>query len=190
MTEVAEIPTDAAPAESDVPAQPSPRVHLPDRTLPLLIELEPLPQRVLGLVMIVIILALYAFTLKTFWAPADGGVDQNAYLMGGRQIALHGSTKFAPDHPFEYAGAMMIVPTKKVGTDVQPNFDGGYYPKYPFGQSLLFAIPQILFGRDRGVTWAFAVNPICAVLAVAGTFFLARAIAGSFAAILAAILLA
>ncbi|MBC8105517.1 MAG: glycosyltransferase family 39 protein, partial [Anaerolineae bacterium] len=178
------------PAETDAPAQPTHRVHLPDRKLPPLIEPEPLPRRVLGLVTIVIVLALYAFTLKTFWAPADGGVDQNAYLMGGKQIALHGSTRFTPDHPFEYVGAMMIVPTKNTDGSVKPDFDGGYYPKYPFGQSLLFAIPQMILGRDVGVKWAFAINPICAVLAVAGTFFLARALAGSFAAILAAILLA
>lgn len=190
MTEVAEIEKDElTPRDMDTLPYATRRTRLPDRMLPPLIEAEPLPQRVLGLVVIVVILALYAFTLKTFWAPADGGVDQNAYLMGGRQIALHGSTRFAPEHPAEYVGAMMIVPTKKVGAQVQPNFDGGYYPKYPFGQSLLFAIPQLIFGREAGVKWAFAVNPICAVLAVAGTFFLARALAGSFSAILAAILL-
>ncbi|CAN5694689.1 hypothetical protein BH09PLA1_BH09PLA1_37730 [soil metagenome] len=188
MTEAAEIEIDSAPAEItvpaeiDAPAQPSVRVHLPDRKLPSLIELEPLPQRMLWLIALAIILSLYAFTLKTFWAPADGGVDQNAYLVGGKQRALHGSTRVDLAHPFEYVGAMLVVASN--------TFDGAYYPKYPFGQSILFAIPQIMFGRDLGVKYAFAVNPICAVLAVAGTFFLARTLAGSFPAILAAILLA
>src|SRR5689334_21995566 len=139
MTEVAEIenPLQLNPmAESEVPAQLPERVHLPDRKLPLLIETEPFAQRAMGIVAIIVICALYAFTLKAFWAPADGGVDQNAYLVGGKQIALHGTTRFEPAHPFEYVGAMMIVPTKKAGTEIQAAFNGGYYPKYPFGQSL------------------------------------------------------
>lgn len=193
MSEVAEIEQSAAnapAAESEAIAQPAQRVHLADRRLPVLIELEPFAQRAMGIVAIIVICALYAFTLKTFWAPADGGVDQNAYLVGGKQIALHGSTRFEPAHPFEYVGAMMIVPTKKTSSGNVPAFNGGYYPKYPFGQSLLFAVPQIVLGRDLGVRYAFAMNPIGAVLAVAGMFFLARAIAGTFAATLAAILLA
>ena len=31
--------------------------------------------------MLAIVVMLYTYTLFTFWAPADGGVDQNAYLV-------------------------------------------------------------------------------------------------------------
>jgi 4-amino-4-deoxy-L-arabinose transferase-like glycosyltransferase len=116
----------------------------------------------------------------SFWAPADGGIDQNAYLVGGKQIALTGSTGVHLSNPFQYVGHMFVVPTQ----------GDGFYPKYPFGLPLLYAAVIRCAGWTRGVTLAFAVSPVCAVLAVMGTFFLARAVAGSFAGALAALALA
>ncbi len=117
-------------------------------------------------------------------------MDQNAYLVGGRLIAEHHTTRYVlpvlPDvkpgqtNPggFAYTGGMFVR---------MPN--GDYFPKYPFGLPLLYAAFFWAFGPDKGPVWAFVVSPASATLAVLGTFFLARTVAGSFAAVMAAILL-
>jgi hypothetical protein len=151
-----------------------------DRALPMLASPEPTHQRIIWLGAMLVVVALYAFAVFTFWAPADGGIDQNAYLVGGKQLALTGSTGVRPSNLFQYVGHMFIVPEK----------GDGFYPKYPFGLPLLYAAVIRCVGWARGVTLAFAVSPTCAVLAMAGMFFLARAVAGSFAGMLAALALA
>ena len=102
-------------------------------------------------------------------------MDENAYLVSGRMIAEHGTTGFKPTDDYQFVGAMWMR-TKS----------GWYYPKYPFGTSLLDAITVLLGKRE----WAFAVSPACTALAVLGMFFLARPIVGSFYALLAMIVLA
>ncbi|HEX3357658.1 MAG TPA: glycosyltransferase family 39 protein [Tepidisphaeraceae bacterium] len=117
------------------------------------------------------------FFLFSFLAPAPGrvGVDENAYLVGGRMLAEHGTTGFKPSDDYQFVGAMWVR-TKS----------GWYYPKYPFGTSLLNAV-TVLLGRRE---WAFAIGPASTCLAVLGMFFLSRAIVGSFYALLAMIVLA
>src|SRR5689334_4297308 len=73
--------------------------------------------------------ALYAWLLLIYWAPADGGIDQNAYLVGGRLIAEHFTPRYDLPHPFAYAGGMFV------RTEA-----GAYYPKYPIGLPLLYAV--------------------------------------------------
>jgi hypothetical protein len=58
---------------------------------------------------------------------------------------------------------------------------GWYYPKYPFGTSLMNAITVLLGERE----WAFAISPACTTVALLEMFFLARPIVGSFYALLA-----
>src|SRR5437773_416725 len=159
-------------------AEPTRAVE-PLRTLPILGDIEPRGYRFLWIVMLAIILALYALMLASFWAPADAGIDQNAYLLGGKQLAKTFSTRYVTSSPFQYVGGMFVINSK-----------GDFYPKYPLGLPLLFATMSWIFGAARGATMAFVISPAGAVLAVAGMFFLARALAGSFAAILCAILLA
>jgi len=149
-----------------------------DRQLPLLI-VEPSPYRWVLVAVAITICGLYAFALGSLWAPADGGVDQNAYLVGGRMIASHFSTRYDPPNPFAYIGQMFDRSVK-----------GNFYPKYPFGLPLLYAICIWTLGSAKAMTAAFLVSPVSAVMAVLGMFFLARLIAGSFAGVMAAILLA
>ena len=156
-----------------------------DRALPDLGINEPRRDRAVWIGLLLVVLAMYAFALRTFWAPADGGIDQNAYLVGGKQLALTGSTRLQPANPFGYVGHMLIVPENGSGD--------AFYPKYPIGLSALFALAIKLTSWGnwaRGEAFAFAVSPTCTVLAVAGVFFLARTVAGSFPALLAAIALA
>ena len=168
--------------KSEAPSLPSgmgegKRVGRVDRVLPRLVEEGRMGRR-LGVVVAVWVAAFFALVVFSFWAPADGGVDQNAYLVGGRMIAEHGTPRYDLPNPFAYSGAMFI-----------RTASGAYYPKYPFGLPLLYAVVFWVFGAAKGATLAFMVSPVSAVLAVLGMFYLAREVAGTFAALLAAILL-
>ncbi|MBV8782059.1 MAG: glycosyltransferase family 39 protein, partial [Phycisphaerae bacterium] len=166
-----------------VPAEPTEKcvepIRLEDRLLPTLI-VESTATRWIWFGVAVIVCAMYGYVLARLWVPADGGVDQNAYLVGGRMIAQHFSTRLDMPNPYAFIGGMF---DKSAKGDF-------FYPKYPFGLPLLYAMCIWIFGASKGVVAAFAVSPICAVLAVLGTYCLARLAAGSFAAVCAAILLA
>ena len=154
-------------------------VPLTSRPMPPLVHDEPAGYRWAWLAVGLAVTALFAYVVVfRFYAPADSGVDQNAYLVGGRLIAQTGSLKYVLPNAFAYTGGMFVrMPT------------GVYYPKYPAGLPLLYAAVFKLFGPDRGPVYAFLVSPVSAVAAVLGTFLLARAVAGSFAGVMAAVLL-
>src|SRR5262249_36595736 len=103
----------------------------------------------------------------SFWTPANAGIDQNGYLVGGKMIADHFSPGFKPVEPYEYVGWMWV------RTDA-----GWYYPKYPIGLPLLHAIP-LWINWSQGKVWAMYVAPLCTTLGVLGMFFLTRLITGS-----------
>jgi hypothetical protein len=65
-----------------------------DRLLPILCEESKVDRRV-WLVIALIVAGFYAVMTLGFWAPADRGVDQNAYLLGGRMIAEHFSPRYS-----------------------------------------------------------------------------------------------
>jgi hypothetical protein len=207
-----------------VPVQPVPDYatpgirgtdYAPDYILPELSK-EPRGYRALWMAVALIIVMLFGTEVFTYFAPADAGVDQNAYLVGGRLLAQHFSMKYVLPNPYAYTGGMFVritpptIPdeTPLAGTGkpdpnaVKPNPDSVYMPKYPFGLPLLYAsiiwffkIASVLPGLKHmvdpngGYRWAFIVSPASAVAAVAGMFFLARQVSGSFAAALAAIVL-
>jgi hypothetical protein len=156
-------------------------VEPPLRLLPQITDLEAAWQRGLFLCIALAIVAGYFFFLMSFWVPAPGrpGIDENGYLVGGKNIAQHFTTGFKPINDFIFIGAMWIRTPA-----------GWYYPKYPAGTSLLNAIAILVGGARHGHEFAFLVSPICMSLAVLGMFFLTRAIAGSFCGILAMIALA
>jgi 4-amino-4-deoxy-L-arabinose transferase-like glycosyltransferase len=138
---------------------------------------EPTWKRRLFLLIALAITAGYWFFIHSFLAPAPGrpGIDENAYLVAGKNIAQHLTTGFKTTDDYQFVGAMWLR-TKS----------GWYYPKYPFGLPLLNAITVLLGHRE----WAFAISPLCASIAVLGMFFLAREIVGSFYALLAMLVLA
>jgi hypothetical protein len=123
----------------------------------------------------------FALVASSLWAPAHPGIDQNGYLVGGKNLADHFSSGFLPADPFEFVGGMWI------RTDT-----GWYYPKYPLGLPLLNAMalwldPQA--GDPHGKMWVMMIAPICAVLSLVAMFLLVRIVAGSFLAVLGMILL-
>jgi 4-amino-4-deoxy-L-arabinose transferase-like glycosyltransferase len=174
------------------------------RTLIPLIEPEPFWKRSLYLGIALAVTCGYFFTLYSYWAPAPGrpGIDENGYLVGGRNFALHGTTGFKPSDNYQFVGAMWV---RTEPGEVHPGFtkpaflnrwltvktkEGWYYPKYPAGTSVLNAIAIWSGGPAHGHEWAFLVSPICATLAILGLFLLTRAVAGSFYGLLAMFLLA
>jgi len=168
----------------------------PDYLMPDLCEEKPWYRRS-WLAIALVVVALYSVVVFQYWGAADGGVDQNAYLVGGRLLAEHFSMKYTLPNPYAYVGGMMVRITPP--EDLQNSV---YYPKYPFGLPLLYAgffwafkVASVLpfikhhVNPAQAAYWAFLVSPVSSVLAVAGMFFLARQVSGSFAATLAAILL-
>jgi hypothetical protein len=148
--------------------------------LPLLVEREALWKRLLFVCLAVAIAGGFGFVLLSYWAPAPSrpGIDENAYLVGGKDIAQHGTIGFKPGDDYQYVGAMWLRTAK-----------GWYYPKYPIGTSFLDAI-SIWIGGPGHREWTFLISPICMSAAILGMFFLARTIVGSFYGLLAMIVLA
>ena len=155
---------------------------LPDRALPVFVH-ERKATQALWVAALAVVVVAYAVQTFHYWAPADGGVDQNAYLLGGRMLAEHFSTRYTLPNPYAYVGGMMIRTSK---IDI-PN--GDYFPKYPLGLPLLYACAFWIFGVTKGATAAFLVSPVSSILAVTGMFFLARLLCGSFCGFMAAVLL-
>lgn len=151
------------------------------RLLPHIGEPERWWKRSLFLVIALAVTAGFFFFLFSFWAPAIGrlGVDENAYLVGGRNFADHWSTGFKPADDFEYVGLMWVQSLK----------NGWYYPKYPMGLSVLYGIALKLGGAAHGVQAALLVNPIAVSLALLATFLLVRSISSSFFGVCAMLLL-
>lgn len=139
------------------------------------------------------VVGLFAYQAAVFWVPAHPGVDQNGYLVGARQFADTLTMKLVPTRagsqefdPHGFVGRMWV------GVDYATP-DERFYPKYPLGLPALYALAiwiGRLFSHDLAVHLVYLVNPLAMTLAVVGTFLLVRAVAGSFAALLATIVLA
>jgi hypothetical protein len=146
--------------------------------LPVLVNESRVDRWVWGLFAAVAIVA-YAVGMHAYWSPAHPGVDLNGYLVGGKLFAQTWSTGFRPSDPFAFVGRMWVEAD-----------DGKYFPKYPMGLSVIYAIALKIGGAKFGVPLAFMVNPVAMTLGIMATFLIARLMAGSFAAMLAAIITA
>lgn len=151
---------------------------------------EPAWQRYGGLALALLLTFGFALICYSFFVPAHPGVDQNGYLVGGRKVAQTLTMKNAPVllgteefDPHQFVGRMWV------GADYATPAER-YYPKYPIGLPLLYAISLWIGGPEHGPVIAYMVSPIAMTLAVLGTFFLARRVAGTFAALLATITVA
>ncbi len=145
-----------------------------------LVQPESPVRRILFGLLLAAVLLLYAKALYLHWYPANPGVDQNGYLVGGRLLAQTGSDGYVPENPYSFVGAMW-----NLGPDGRT-----FYPKYPLGLPALYALCVKTLGLARGTYVSYFVSPLGAVLAVWGTYFLARPYVGAFGAILASMILA
>jgi len=166
----------AIPAElhliSPAPASPRPLVLEPHG--------ERASVRWLGILCALLISAgFFAFVYRHFApGPSLPGIDENAYLVAGKNLATHFTPGFKPESPYAFVGPMWI-----------RTQDGWFYPKYPIGVPLLNAV-GIWIGGGAHDDYAYFTSPVCAALAVLAMFFFTRALAGTFFAALGAILLA
>jgi hypothetical protein len=150
------------------------------RLLDLPVDPESNAKRFFYVLVALTIATLYFLMLMRFFAPAPGlpGIDENAYLVAGKNLAAHGTPGMTQPNPYSFVGSMWI-----------RTANGWYYPKYPAGVPLLNAI-AILMGGSSGKFLAFYVSPLCAAGAILGMFFLGRAVAGSFLGLMGMIILA
>ena len=91
----------------------------------------------------------------------------NGYLVGGKQVALSGSTGLKVTNPFQYVGGMWVLAGQPV------NGTAWYYTKYPIGLPLLNAIP-LWINWEHGKAWAMYISPACTSLALLAMFLMAR----------------
>ena len=130
----------------------------------------------------VAVAALYLALLLSYWAPAHPGVDQNGYLVGGRQFSHTLSTGMKPDSPFGFVGRMWVRTTA--------DDSGVYYPKYPLGLPIYYAANLWLAPKVglNGPETAELLSPMAAALATLGIFAIVRQLSGSFMGVLAMLL--
>lgn len=124
---------------------------------------------------LLLVTALAGLVVGGYFVASYQGTDENGYLLTAKRLATTGDIAKRTDDPNEFIS----------GNWVEAR-DGEYYAKYPIGYPLLCAIAYKLGGPSA----VFLINPILAVMAVVGMFFLARAMLGDFAGALAAIFLA
>lgn len=181
----AELPNGVAAEPELVSVEPV-GVHADAGRLPVLPGVdEPRWQRQLGVVLAVALMIGFWSMIMTYWTPAHGGVDQNGYLVGGRQVAKSLTMKLAPTlpgsnefDPHAFVGRMWV------GVDYgQPS--ERFYPKYPLGLPLLYAISLWVGGDEHGPVIAYYISPVTMTLSVLATFLLVRRVAGSYAGLLA-----
>jgi hypothetical protein len=135
LIDVRPEPDVAAPAEVLAPAAPAAIT-----TLPMIVRIEePAWKRWMFASLAGVVVWLFAYQAGVFWMPAHPGVDQNGYLVGGRQFADTLTMKLAPTRlgsnefdPHAFVGRMWV------GVDYGTP-DERFYPKYPLGLPALYA---------------------------------------------------
>lgn len=169
------------------PRRPRPA---PVRYLRPLVVREPFVKRWLFAAVANFFALAFMAILLGFWAPAHTGVEQNAYLVGGRLLAEHGTMRFVPDDPFAFVSTGWVAAQGTVqnsfGQEVQ-----AYFPKYPAGLPAIYAlILRAVPNQDVAIDLVHLVSPVCATLAVLGMFYLGRFAGGSFLGALSMLALA
>jgi 4-amino-4-deoxy-L-arabinose transferase-like glycosyltransferase len=140
------------------------------------VTVEPFWRRALYFTLAVVVAVGFFLATQRYWVPAHGGVDQNGYLVGGRNILLHGTMLQKPDDAFGFVGRMWV-------TGKQP---GTYYPKYPVGLPAIYAAVLGL----GGVKAVYLVNPVAMTLALVATYLIVARFAGPFYGLLGTLVVA
>ncbi len=105
-----------------------------------------------------LLLALVALFLALRFVPAISEPDANGYWAQGSLIARTGQSVFLPSSPAQYVGMHWLLTP-----------DGYYMSRYPPGLAVLIAPVYLAFGYRASLL----VNPVLALAALAGLFFLA-----------------
>jgi len=157
---------------------------LPVPTFKLIASIAPAEtrmQRFAGVFIAICFTLMYAYLVFSYWAPAHPGVDQNAYLVGGKSLARTGSTAIEVADGFSFVGRMYVAAES-----------GEIHPKYPLGLPILYASCVWMFGDAPGnhaYVAMHAISPAMSSFAVLGMFMAGRLVCGTFGGLLAMILL-
>jgi hypothetical protein len=115
--------------------------------------------RVVEVAGVLALLAAFTAFLAWYHVPVFSGVDPNGYHVSARLFADTGRFGFRPEDDYSFVGRMWVV-----------NAHGECYAKYPPLYPALAGLAIRAFGPEAG----FAVNPVCAALAVLAVYFLGR----------------
>ncbi len=121
------------------------------------------------------VLLLHGAALWLYFVPNLGSPDANSYHVSARMVELHERFSLEPENELGFVGGMWLA-----------NDEGVLYPKYPPLYPALAGVLMKVFGDPVGLL----VSPVCAWLAVLGTFVLCRAWLPGWAAVLAAVAVA
>jgi hypothetical protein len=151
----------------------------PPCLLPRLVEPEPLAKRWgFGIILYFFVVA-FLVAMRIYWVPANPGVDQNGYLVGGKMFAEHWTMGYTPPDPFCFVGRMWIT------------VDGAtFYPKYPLGLPFLYAVALWIGGASYGVYLAHLIPPVAMTLSLVGAYLLFRQVLQVFPSMLGVVALA
>lgn len=130
----------------------------------------------LYLVLALFLIAAAASVMMVWNVPVHGGVDENGYLVAGRQIAETGRPVLIPDH-YRSSPVPTFVGDMWVGQNLGTPQER-YLTKYPPLVPLLIAAALKIGGQAHGVTFAYLLNPIGYCLGLLGVYLLARRLAG------------
>ena len=105
--------------------------------------------RAAGLAAAGAIVLAFAYFLLQFWLPVHGGVDQNGYMVGGRQLAATGSMALRL-HRVENGqiDPLQFVSPMWVGFDLGTHQER-FIPKYPV---IMAPPPRIMLNIARRLT--------------------------------------
>lgn len=135
------------------------------------------------LVLALAMIAVAATLLLVWYVPAHGGVDENTYLVAGRQIALTGRPALTPVH-YNSSPVPTCVGDMWVGQNLGTPQEQ-YLPMYPPLVPLLVAGALRVGGAGIGVDLAYLLNPMGYCIGLLGVYLLARQLVGPGAAIAA-----
>jgi 4-amino-4-deoxy-L-arabinose transferase-like glycosyltransferase len=124
---------------------------------------------------LLLVLAVYAIFLWQRFSPAIVTPDANGYWAQGSLLAQTGQTGFKPGSDSQYIGMQWLVTP-----------DGFFYSRYPPGLAVIIAVIYKIAGYRASVM----VNPVMAVLTLAGLFFLLRRLASGWWALAGVVALA
>ena len=114
------------------------------------------------------ILVGYSYMLSCYWSLAHPGINQNGYLVGGKNLAEYGTMGMKLKEPYEHFGWMWnLVDRKDRGTEGRHLVLSEISDRHEALFAACLKVSQWTYDDwEAGKIWSFYVNPVGAVLAM------------------------